>query len=283
MDAASYLGLERLGEGRFDVRLGPQLVTPGDFLYGGCGLSLCVEALEQATGAPLRWASCQFVSYAELGDRLELEVTIAAAGRRVTQARVTASCDGREVFAAMGALGEGSFSTPGLLAPPDVPAPLDCAPRRSDAELGDSLFSRLESRQAVGRGWDGLDGSPGGTRIATWLRLPEITTSSAAVLAIFSDHVAGGITQVTGQQMTSRSLDNTLRTCAHPPTEWVLVDVGIEACVDGFVQGQAHLWSEDGRLLGTASQTQTARPRPEGDLPPMWGGRRTTTEDGSPG
>jgi acyl-CoA thioesterase len=275
MDAASYLGLEARGDGRFQVPLGPQLVTPGDFLYGGCGLSLCVEALEQTTGTALRWAACQFVSYAELGDVLELEVEVAAAGRRVTQARVTARCEGREVLTTMAALGEGRFSTPGLLSAPEVPGPLDCQPRSTAADLGDSLFSRLESRVVVGRSWDDLDGTPGGTRIASWLRLPAITTSSAAVLAIFSDHVAGGITQVTGELMTSRSLDNTLRICEQPPTGWVLVDVSIEACVDGFVQGQAHLWSEDGRLLGMASQTQTTRPRPEGELPPMWGGRRS--------
>ena len=56
--------------------------------------------------------------------------------------------------------------------------------------------------------------------------------------------VAGGI-----------SLDNTIRVGAFEPTEWVLVDLRAHFAAGGYGHGAAQLWSESGRLLGTASQT----------------------------
>jgi acyl-CoA thioesterase len=52
-----------------------------------------------------------------------------------------------------------------------------------------------------------------------------------------------------------RSLDNTLRMVQLKPTEWVLCDIRIHALVGGYGQGTAFLWSEDGELLATASQS----------------------------
>ena len=43
------------------------------------------------------------------------------------------------------------------------------------------------------------------------------------------------------------------------PTEWVLCDIRIQALVDGYGQGVAYLWSEDGTLLATASQSMSVR------------------------
>ena len=57
----------------------------------------------------------------------------------------------------------------------------------------------------------------------------------------------------------SRSLDNTLRVVRLVPTEWVLCDIRIQALVDGYGQGVAYLWSEDGTLLATASQSMSVR------------------------
>ena len=42
-------------------------------------------------------------------------------------------------------------------------------------------------------------------------------------------------------------------------TDWVLVDVQVHAVVDGYGHGIAHLWSEDGTLLGAASQSAFVR------------------------
>ena len=38
-------------------------------------------------------------------------------------------------------------------------------------------------------------------------------------------------------------------------TEWVLLDIRMDALVAGFAQGMAYMWSERGTLLATASQS----------------------------
>jgi acyl-CoA thioesterase len=66
----------------------------------------------------------------------------------------------------------------------------------------------------------------------------------------------------------SRSLDNTLRVVQLRPAEWVLCDIRMHAVFGGYAQGVAHLWSQDGELLATASQSFVIRPwSPEGTGP----------------
>jgi acyl-CoA thioesterase len=45
------------------------------------------------------------------------------------------------------------------------------------------------------------------------------------------------------------------------PTDWVLLDVRIEAITNGFGHGLVHLWAQDGTLLATASQSTIVRYR----------------------
>ena len=68
-----------------------------------------------------------------------------------------------------------------------------------------------------------------------------------------------GIGQALGQPAGGNSLDNTLRIGRLVPTEWVLIDVRIETIVNGFGHGHVYLWSEDGTLMATASQSTIVR------------------------
>ena len=83
-------------------------------------------------------------------------------------------------------------------------------------------------------------------------------------MAIIGDFVSGGVSQPLGVRTMGRSLDNTLRVAQLVPTEWVLCDIHMHALVNGFGQGLAHLWAQDGTLLGTASQSISVRRWPGG-------------------
>jgi acyl-CoA thioesterase len=93
--------------------------------------------------------------------------------------------------------------------------------------------------------------------------VPGHLTPSAATLAIFGDYVSGAVSQPIGRRAMGRSLDNTLRMVQLKPTEWVLCDIRMHALVGGYGQGIAFLWSEDGELLATASQSIGVRLWPE--------------------
>jgi hypothetical protein len=124
----------------------------------------------------------------------------------VTQARATASVDGREVLTVNAALGTGELTSPTpWLTMPDVPEPGDCRTRQMPSRYDNSIFNYVETRIALGRSFEELDGTSGSPISALWVRVPSHLEPSAATLAIFGDFVAGGASQPLGQNTMGRS------------------------------------------------------------------------------
>ena len=260
MDIKEFLGIERVGATTWRFEVTERLITPGNFLYGGCGLASGVEALEEATGRPTIYAAAHYLSFAPLGAVATVEVDVAVVGKRVTQARATTSVEGREILtvsAAVG-MGESSASAPWVV-PPDVPPPDECPVRVMPRRVANSIFNHLETRVALGRTYDQLDATPGEPHSALWVRVPSHLEPSAGTLAIVGDLVSGGASEPLGRHALGRSLDNTIRVAQLVPTEWVLCDIHMHALHGGFSQGIGFLWSEDGTLLGTASQSMSVK------------------------
>ena len=264
MDARHFLGLEATSDPlRWRLPVTTAVSTPGRFLFGGCGLAAGIVALEEVAQRPTVWATAQYLAYAPTGSVLDWEVVVAASGRHTTQGRAIGRLDDREVLTVNAALGHNELDISGRwVEAPDVPAPLDCPEQETPLMFADSVFDRVEHRLARGRLLSELDGRPGEGRTASWTRVPGHLEPSAATLAVIGDYVSGGVSQPVGARMMGRSLDNTLRVAELVPTDWVLCDIHIHALVGGFGHGLAHLWAEDGTLLGTASQSISVRPWP---------------------
>jgi acyl-CoA thioesterase len=261
MDAKTFFGLERDGESAtWTMEVVRSLTSGTGALFGGCGLGACIEVMEQLTGRPCIWATAQFLSYAEPPAVVQLDAVEVVRGHRISQARVFAHVGDREILTVFGALGHRPLDLEGQWAVmPDVPGPDDSPPRVMLAHHEGRISSRMDSRLARGRPpWD-LDGHTPGDNAALWVRVPEMLEMSAAALAIIGDFVPFGIGQALGKRAGGNSLDNTLRVAHRVPTEWVLADVRVHAVADGFGHGLVHLWSLDGTLLGTASQSSIVR------------------------
>lgn len=264
-NAREFLGMDPVGdELHWRLNVVSELTTPADFLFGGCGLGAALVALEAASGRPTVWATAQYLSFAPTHAVLELNVTLAAVGKRITQGRAVGNVSGSEILTVNAALGSaGGLDASGVwVTAPVVPRPEDCPPRRLPNFISASIFDRIDVRIAKGRSFEELvDGpiAPGDPDTALWARVPGHLEPSAATLAIIGDYVTGAISQPLGRRVMARSLDNTLRIVSLEPTEWVLCDIRMDAVVDGFGQGSAYLWSEHGTLLATASQSMTVR------------------------
>ena len=267
-DAREFLGMEQRGDPlHWRLEVVPEVTTPGNFLFGGCGLGAALVALEAASGRPTVWSTAQYLSFAATGAVLDLTVTLAAEGHRVTQARAVGRVGDTEILTVNAALGSpAALDAEGVWdAPPDVPSPDDCPPRRLPSILTASVFDRIDVRVAKGRTFEEIsegDGTPGEPDSALWARVPGHLEPSAATLAILGDYVTGGMAQPIGRRVFSRSLDNTLRVVRLEPTEWVLCDIRIQALAGGYGQGTAFLWSESSNLLATASQSMSVRYAP---------------------
>jgi acyl-CoA thioesterase len=264
VDAREFLGVHDTPDPhRSWLEVVPRLCSDELFLFGGCALGASIAAMERATGRPLVWATAQFVSIARPPEVLECDVTVASSGHQTTQARVLGRVGEREILFVSAALGERRDRDPGQWpAMPEVPGP-DESPGRvrpvKPVQGDDSLLQRLEMRTARGRGFHDYDGTRGDGRSALWVRAPEELEMSAAALAVLGDFVPFGVGQAVGEYVSGNSLDNTLRVFRIVPTEWVLVDVQIDAVHRGFGHGTVHLWAQDGTLLGTASQSCIVR------------------------
>jgi acyl-CoA thioesterase II len=264
MDARTFFGIAPIGDGlRWQLDVRPELTTPGNFLYGGCGLGAALVALEEASGRPTIWATAQYLSHAATNSVMYLEVTLAAVGGHITQGRAVGRVGDREILTVNAALGANELEEGGIwVEPPVVRPPEDCPRREVPVAVTNTIMSTVDVRIARGTTFANVDAYRGDPRSALWVRLPGHLEPSAATLAIFGDFVSGAASQPIGRRTIGRSLDNTLRVARLTPTEWVLCDIRMHALVGGCGQGQAFLWASDGTLLATASQSMAVRPWP---------------------
>jgi acyl-CoA thioesterase len=261
MDARSFFGLEPTADPtKWRMEVVPGLTSGTGALFGGCGLGACIEVMEQVTQRPCIWATAQFLSYARPPSVVELDVNEVVRGNAISQTRVIAHVGDTEILTVVGALGHRDLELAGQWATrPDVPPPDDCPPRPMMNHHSGTISQRLDARLADARPFWEFPGPPGSGNAALWVRVPEVLDMSAAALAIIGDFVPFGIGQALGRRAGGNSLDNTLRVAHRVPAEWVLADVRVHAVGDGFGHGLVHLWSEDGTLLGTASQSTIVR------------------------
>ena len=89
----------------WELDVEPGLSTPGEFLFGGCGLAAGIVSMEKASGRPTVWATAQYLSFAPTHSHLEFEVVLAAVGRRTTQARSVGHVGDNEILTVNAALG----------------------------------------------------------------------------------------------------------------------------------------------------------------------------------
>lgn len=255
MDAREWLGLEPThNPNRWYLPVVPGLSTREGFLFGGCGLGAAISALENTTGRPVIWATAQYLSFARPPSVLDIDVVVAAEGRNTTQARAVGHVADTEILTVNAALGHREFEESGQWAiRPDVPPPDECPPREYRWSTENSFASRIDQRWARTEDGDG--------RCAVWTRLPDLLEISAPALAVLGDYVPLGLGQTVKAEITSNSLDNTLRVAEVVPTEWVLLDIRIDVVSRGFGHGVVHLWAEDGTLMATASQSAIIRHR----------------------
>jgi acyl-CoA thioesterase II len=253
MDARAWLGLQPTHNPmRWYLPVVPGISAGGSFLFGGCGLGAAIEAMEGSTGRPIIWATAHYLSFARPPDVMDIDVTIASNGRYTSQARAVGRVADTEILTVNAALGTRPFDERGQwVEQPDVPLPQDCRPREPKRVVSDSIMMRLDQRWAL------RDGGHG--RTAVWTRMPDLLGVSASSLAVLGDYVPLGLGETVQGEITSNSLDNTLRVANVVDTEWVLVDIRIDLIENGFGHGVVYLWAEDGTLMATASQSAIIR------------------------
>ncbi|MEJ7562137.1 MAG: acyl-CoA thioesterase [Ilumatobacteraceae bacterium] len=262
MDSRTFLGLEPTHNPfRWTLPVTPGISTSGGFLFGGCGLGAGIAALEVTSGRPCVWATAQYLSYAKPGETVDIDVTLAVVGHQITQARAVCHVADREILTVNAALGERALALAGQWQrAPEAPPPEECPPRAPRPDQLANINGRLEQRVVTARDPERSSDEPGDGRTIVWSQLTEVIDGvDAAALAVMGDFVPFGVAQALGTPRGGNSLDNTLRLCRLVPTEWVLLDIQVQAVERGFGHGLVHMFAQDGTLLATASQSCIVR------------------------
>ncbi len=262
MDSRAFLDLRPSHNPyRWSLPVTDTLATAGGFLFGGCALGAAISALEQTSGRECVWATGQYLSYAQPGEVMDIDVTLAVAGHQITQARAACHVGNREILTVNAALGHRDLNASGQWEQmPDVPSPEDCEEREWRLPATGTISERLEQRMVKGRKLSSLDGTLGDGRTQLWARIPEVIDGvDATALAILGDFVPMAVGQALGIRGGGNSLDNTLRVARLVPTQWVLLDIRVHAVERGFGHGLVHMFAQDGTLMATASQSCIVR------------------------
>jgi acyl-CoA thioesterase-2 len=266
-----FLGLEPTGApGAYRFRVRNRLARMDRRLYGGTAIAVSMCAAELTSHRPTRWMTTQFVATAPPEEEISVTVEILAPGRRTNQVRVT-GCDpgGSIMFASLGATGDakqgglsGCFETMPGVAPPEDSS-VWTTPFDGMAELQDAL-RQLPPREP-GIGFTSVTEfraptvhshpDPGPGRLCVWVRRKDGIPMTPALVAFVADMVPLSIAAATRTLAGGLSLDNSIRIGPFEPTEWVLLDLRPHLADGGYGHGSVHVWSEEGHLLATASQT----------------------------
>jgi acyl-CoA thioesterase-2 len=260
---ARLVGLER-GPGDHEVtfEIVPHLCRGDGALYGGTALAASLAAMELVTGRPARWATAQLVASAGVGDVVRCQVELVARGAYIDQVRISAHVEDRLVFAGVGSAATGrEHGITGVgLSMPEVVAPEAGVVRFHPPGApwrGDVGHHRVSDYLDAPR-TDGVERAPG--HLALWARLTDESSTTAAKLGFLADMaVAPAICNAAGVAGAGTSLDNSLRVGRLVDSEWVLLDVHGLVAEAGYGYGVVHLWSPDGILLATGSQSVKLR------------------------
>jgi acyl-CoA thioesterase len=279
---ADFLGLvDGGGPGRYQVTVQDHLARLDGRLYGGTAIAVSITAAELVSHRPALWMTTQFVSTAPPGEVISVHAEVLAPGRRTNQVRVTGTNPAGEImFASLGATGhhragglDGTFENPPVVSPPDRSepwtSPVAAMVRRAGVrplppvptDVG--FASVIEFREPVVHHHP----DPGQGRMAVWVRRRDRVPVTPALVAFIADMVPMSVAVACGVVAAGISLDNSIRIGAFEETEWVLVDLRPHLAVGDYGHGAAHIWSEGGRLLATASQSASMR-RFDGGTPP---------------
>jgi acyl-CoA thioesterase len=257
----AWLGLERHREGRWSFELTSPLTRHDGKLYGGTGIAVMVATMEAETARDSLWTTVQYAGSADIGERIDCHVEVLANGKRTSQVRMTATVGDRIVLAAIGATGQARTGPieAAMSTMPEVPSPDECDAWGSmrhwhDPDKPTSWLQIAEMRHVEDGG-------------AIWARMKAAGPQTRATVAFLADMVPSSVVRAAGKMGGGTSLDNSLRYGRLVDTEWILLDMDPWFGSGGYVHGAARVWSEDGALLGVASQTATAMVW-EGDVPP---------------
>lgn len=239
-------------------------------LYGGTAIAVSIATAEALTQRSPLWMTTQFIATAPPDAEISVLTEVLAPGRRTNQVRITGTdAAGDIMFASLGATGHykdgglaGTFERAPAVSPPEESEPwanpfVGIARNAGITADFPNFPKDLGFNGALDFREPSVEGhpDPGPGRMCVWARRRDRVAITPAVASYIADMVPLSVAHACGVLAGGISLDNSIRIGAFTETEWVLIDLRPHLAVGDYGHGTAHVWSEAGSLLATASQT----------------------------
>lgn len=268
---ADFLGLTPDDEpGRYHFTVENHLARLDGRLYGGTAIGASIATAELVTERRALWMTTQFIATAPPGAEIDVLTEVLAPGRRTNQVRITGTdAAGDIMFASLGATGHykadglaGTFERAPHVSPPPESSPWANPFVGIARNAGITVeFPNFPKDLGFNGALDFREPTveqhpdPGPGRMCVWARRRDRVAITPAIAAYIADMVPLSVAHACGVLAGGISLDNSIRIGAFEATEWVLIDLRPHLAVGDYGHGTAHVWSEAGTLLATASQT----------------------------
>jgi len=225
---------------------------------GGYLAAVLLRAMTERVADPARMARSLTVHY--LRPPAEGPVSVAThvvrQGRSLATVTATMTQEGREVATALAAF---SLARPSMAfadaVPPPAPPVEEAPASKWPPELWPPIVHRFTylpvTPEAIFEGGDEA-------YVAAWARLREPSPLDPVLLALLADALAPAVFPKASSPVAATTIDLTVHFRAPadvPPGDgWVLAAFRSRVGVDGFVEEDGEVWSEDGRLLAQSRQ-----------------------------
>ena len=265
-DFRRFIGLEDTSAKIQSLNVSQNICSPQKALYGGVGLGLAIEVLEEEYKRPIAMASTQFINQAIMDEEMSIEIQEGTSGKNFTQATAQFYQKGKLVIQTIGSLGrrDSEFNLTYNPFPADVTSPDDSVVLPKFEFMQGYILPRMEIRHVKGPSpFMPMDPQkvPSGTetRSLFWAKLPEYPETSAATLAILGDIAPSVTASYIGEFAIASSLDNSMRVLNVEQCEWVLCETELHGIFNGVGQITQRMWSQQGTLMAVASQSYILR------------------------
>lgn len=225
---------------------------------GGYLAAVLMAASTDRVGDPARMARSLTVHYLRppAAGPVAIRTRLVRQGRSLATLAATMTQDGREVATALAAF---SLARPSMTfcdaAMPGAPPRDETPPSTWPPELFPPIAKRFEYRPV---GDEGVFAGAPDAAVAAWTRLREPRPLDPVLLSLLADALAPAVFPKAAGPVAATTIDLTVHFRApagEPPGDgWALAAFRSRVGVDGFVEEDGEVWSEDGRLLAQSRQ-----------------------------
>lgn len=233
--------------GAWTFRATPRICSGQGILFGGINVGAAATAVEEALGTSVALMDARFLRPVRIDDDVRVTIeTIDGSARR-----------GCEVIAYVAdhIVLKLDCRLPGRPGPERIfavraltPPPQECPPRDYASPPVGTVAELLDVRLSP-------SSKPEEGSVVMWARLADARADDAGSLVVLADHVPYAVRLTTPDVRRLRTVASTLQLVDVNASDWVQLDVTIDAVAAGLAHGSIRMWAPDGRLVATGFQT----------------------------